>query len=94
MKIFAAIKLLIDLRRGWKSKTVIANRLLALVGSLDFVFFQGDIGGKIVDGLMWLVAQQPIFMFSREQVISFLVVCCAGLYQWLRTVTTEPVDGK
>lgn len=91
MKFFAALKLLLDLRKGWSSRTVIVNRVLSLIGVIDVTTFQGEIGGKIVDGVMWLLMHQPIFMFTREQVISALVVIVASVYQWLRVTTSGPI---
>lgn len=89
-----ALKLLIDLRKGWKSKTVIVNRILAFGAGLDAAFFTGELGGKIVDGAMWLIDKVPYLMVSREQTISVLVVLGAAGYQWLRAHTTESVEGK
>ena len=93
MKIFAAIKLLIDLRRGWKSKTVVINRVLTFLAGLDATTFQGELGMAIVGGVVKAASVLHVSM-SPEQATAVLVFLGVQLYQWLRQVTTEPVDGK
>jgi hypothetical protein len=89
------LKLLLDLRSMWKSKTVTFGRLLALLPAFDLAFFQGDAGLKIVEFVTGLVQKVPGLMeVSASQVMSFLVVVIGGLVIDLRKRTSVPIETK
>lgn len=89
-----ALKVLMTLR-AWKSKTVGFGAVLALLPVIDATFFnESDLGGKILDGFMWLVNLQPIWPVDEAGAVKALVFLIGGAVVWLRTITSKPLDQK
>ncbi len=89
------LKLLLDLRSMWKSKTLTMGRLLALLPTIDLTFFQGDVGLRVVETITGLVQKVPGMMeISAAQVTSFLIVVLGGLVVELRKRTSESLENR
>lgn len=89
------LRLLLDLRQAWKSKTLTLGRILAWIPTLDLAFFQGDFGLILVTKLTAILNAIPVLPdFSIAQVTSFLIVVVGGLVVELRKRTDQPLENR
>lgn len=82
--LISGVRLLLSLRKGWGSKTVVMNRIATVLVGLDATWFQGDMGQTIVNGLIY-VAGLVHLMLTPPQAVSVLLFLVVQVYQWLRT---------
>lgn len=89
------LKLLLDLRKGWKSKTLNFGRLLTYLPMIDVAFFDAGMGKAILAGFLNLIHMVPFLInVTPAEATGFLVSVIGGLVVWLRGKTTESVEGK